>query len=375
MYGSKVFLLPSLQKAAKNKKILGWGCGETSSARASGSNGESIPMIKPKVVKAATCILCGPVQSKIVACGDSFGYQSADLVRCPKCNLWWIDPLPSPIQIKEFYPPHYYGIENKKFPEYLEIFVRLFCRLRMKKAASLLTPRGRRVLDIGCGRGQSLKILSQYGYECYGTELSAFAARAASSVSQARIFTQSLLDCHFPDRFFDLVLMWHVLEHLPNPKEVIGEIFRILTPGGTLLLCVPNIESIQARLSGRRWFHLDLPRHLYHYSPSALRSLLARCGFHIIRCHTFSMEQGPFGLLQSILNQIGFPQDGLYRMLHRTLPDNTFSFLSRLAQLEISLLSMPLMIWLCGLFSLLGQGGVIDIQAQKPTEARKVRHP
>ncbi|MEW6378965.1 MAG: class I SAM-dependent methyltransferase [bacterium] len=327
-------------------------------------------MRKRHLTKPATCTLCGSVEARTIARGDSFGCPASDLVRCPHCNLWWIDPLPPPARILDFYPPQYYGIQNEKFHEYLEILVQLFCRLRMGKAARL-NPAGKRALDIGCGRGQSLKILQQYGYECYGTELSPFSARAAASLPGVHIFTHGLLDCHFPDRFFDLVLVWHVLEHLPNPREVLGEIFRILAPGGILLLCVPNIESLQARLSGSNWFHLDLPRHLYQYNPSALNALLTSSGFHIVRCHTFSLEQGPFGLLQSILNVIGFPRDSFYRMVHRTLPDNHISFFSRLVQMEISLLSMPLLIWLCGLFSFLGQGGVIDVQAQKPSTRRE----
>ncbi|MEW5802551.1 MAG: class I SAM-dependent methyltransferase [bacterium] len=325
-------------------------------------------MGKTRCTKLTTCLLCGPVQTKIVAQGSSFGCPSAVLVRCPHCNLWWIDPLPSPSRIQEFYPPEYYGIHNEKFHESLEAFVQLFCRLRTERAAGLPLKR-KRALDIGCGRGQSLKILQKNGYESYGTELSPFSARAAASIPGVRIFTQGLLDCHFPNRFFDLVIVWHVLEHLPNPAEVLREIFRILTPGGVLLLCVPNIESIQARLAGSNWFHLDLPRHLYQYNPFALTRLLTSVGFCISRYHTFSIEQGPFGLLQSILNIIGFPRDGLYRMLHRTWTSGQdVSFFSRLVQTELFLFSMPFMIWICSFLSLLGQGGVIDMQAHKPVE-------
>jgi hypothetical protein len=83
------------------------------------------------------------------------------------------------------------------------------------------------------------------------------------------------------------------------------------------------------------------------------------------------MEQGPFGLLQSILNILGLPRDDLYRMLHRThSPKQDVSFLSRVVQTEIFLLSMPFMIWICSLFSSLGLGGVIDIQAHKPGERK-----
>ena len=327
-------------------------------------------MKKTRFSKLATCLLCGPVQCKIMIKGNSFGFEAADVVRCPHCHLWWIDPLPSPSQIVKFYPPEYYGIQNEKFNQFLEAFVQLFRRLRAEKAMTI-NPRGKRVLDIGCGRGQSLKILQQHGYECYGTELSPFSAGKAASLPGLHIFARPLLDCRFPDHFFDPVLLWHVFEHLPNPQEILQEIFRILAPGGTLLLCVPNIESLQARLTGSNWFHLDLPRHLYQYTPNTITAMLASSGFHLVHYHTFSMEQGPFGLLQSILNILGFPRNTLYQMLHRTASKQNISFFSRLLQTETFLLFMPITIWISYFFSLLGQGGVIEVQAKKPLKRER----
>ncbi|MGA1874552.1 MAG: class I SAM-dependent methyltransferase [bacterium] len=323
-----------------------------------------------KATKSARCLFCGTVQGKIVVRGDTFGYPLADLVCCPLCHLRWLDPLPSPSRILEFYPDEYYGVQNEKFYPPLEYLLRFIHRLRAEKAIRLKSNK-KRVLDIGCGRGQVLKVLSNRGYECYGTELSSFSAQGASFTPGLHIYAKPLLECLFPSCSFGLIIMWHVLEHLPNPREIIQEIFRILSPGGNLLMCVPNIESFQAAVAKDHWFHLDLPRHLYHYNPATLSSLLKSAGFIVIRQHTFSLEQGPFGLLQSFLNMLGLPPNALYQALHRTWKKQKISLSRALLQSGISLFSLPFLTLVCSLSSLLGRGGVIEIQAQKPKKPRE----
>ena len=81
-------------------------------------------------------------------------------------------------------------------------------------------------------------------------------------------------------------MIWHVLEHLHDPKGALLEARRILRPGGRLVVAVPNFSSLQARWAGAAWFHLDLPRHLWHFPLAALRRLLADCGFEIRRSTT-----------------------------------------------------------------------------------------
>src|SRR5262249_41367038 len=86
----------------------------------------------------------------------------------------------------------------------------------------------------------------------------------------------------------------------------------ILRPGGRLIAAVPNFSSAQARWSGADWFHLDLPRHLYHFPVSALRSLLLDLGFEVESEHHFSLRQNPFGWIQSALNRCpALPYAGL----------------------------------------------------------------
>jgi SAM-dependent methyltransferase len=115
----------------------------------------------------------------------------------------------------------------------------------------------------------------------------------------------------------DLVIMFHVLEHLADPLAALNEIARRTKPGGTLILGIPNIASWQARFAGSRWMHLDVPRHLGHFSPDAIERALAASGFRTSHLDFRSFEHDPFGWVQSSLDRLGFEQGLLVKLVTR----------------------------------------------------------
>jgi SAM-dependent methyltransferase len=162
-----------------------------------------------------------------------------------------------------------------------------------------------------------LRAFANRGLEVHGTEISAAAAQGADPRAIVHI-GERLEEVGFPDAYFDEVVLWHVFEHLRDPRETVREVHRILRPGGRLVLAVPNLASWQARITGAGWFHLDPPRHLYHYPLTALRQLVEQADFTCSAVHHFSLRQNPFGWLQSVLNRFtSLPRNGLYVMLHR----------------------------------------------------------
>lgn len=137
-----------------------------------------------------------------------------------------------------------------------------------------------RALDIGCGNGHYMMFLKELGWDAAGFDVT---DNLAEPVRKAGIpiFTGSIDVLQDREGSFDLITMWHVLEHLHNPAEDLRRVRRLLAGGGTLLIEVPNSDSVTAKLFRADWFQWDLPRHLSHFTPISLRRMLEEAGFRV----------------------------------------------------------------------------------------------
>lgn len=289
---------------------------------------------------------------------------------CQACGLGWLSPQPSLEEISGYYPPEYYGDTGRKFAGLIEVFVRLVSRRRVA-LLSRHVRRGGRVLDVGCGRGAILSHLADRGIESHGFEISPQAAQG----NDPRVLIRtgpSLESVGYPDRFFDQVIIWHVLEHVPDPGRLMAEVHRILKPGGEALVAVPNFSSWQAHWAKEAWFHLDAPRHLYHFSRTAFRRLLTDAGFDLSSEHHFSLRQNPYGWVQSALNKLkGVPRNSLYELLHnrRTAEPLPFDRRTRFWLKAAFALGMPPALAVEVLAALLRRGATMHIVARSRSNA------
>jgi SAM-dependent methyltransferase len=264
-------------------------------------------------VSVPPCIVCD--QTRARAAFRVEGVLSP-IVVCETCGLGRYHPMPGPEEIASFYPPAYYGEPGHKFRPIVESLVRLVGRRHVRFLARDL-PEGAAVLDVGCGRGVLLGPLADMGFEVHGVEMSGEATRGSDPRAEIRI-APTLADAGYPPATFEEVILWHVLEHLPAPCETLEECHRLLKPGGKIIVSLPNFSSFQARWSGTAWFHLDPPRHLYHFPASGLWRLLERTGFRCLSIHHFSLRQNPFGWIQSAANFFpGLPRNAIYSLLYR----------------------------------------------------------
>jgi SAM-dependent methyltransferase len=245
------------------------------------------------------CALCAGRRFSVVhrACPDSRGRHPGrfDVVRCADCGLVQTNPRPDPDAIGAYYAADYgpHARPADAGPPGLALrLARSLLHLPYRLRYGPVDPRpalpraGARVLDIGCGSGRDLAELAVRGWEVWGIEPSPQAAEAARQhlgVGAERIHVGRAEEARFEPASFDLVTAWHVLEHLHDPAAVLRGARAWLRPGGTLQLAVPDVESLESRLFGRRWFGLDLPRHLYHFAPATLGALLERSGFRVLR--------------------------------------------------------------------------------------------
>lgn len=286
--------------------------------------------------------------------------------KCPGCGLGWMHPLPSAEEIASFYPTSYYGANGAKFRSAIEFVVRLVSARRLRFLTKSLPP-GAAVLDIGCGRGILLNELSKRGFRAYGTELSPSACASVDSNIDVRVCHQ-LEEAGFDSGMFDQVVIWHVFEHLSDPAATLREIHRILKPGGTVVIAVPNFSSWQAKWSDSGWFHLDPPRHLFHFSLESLERILNNHGFDVRSRHHFSLRQNPFGWVQSALNRwTRQPRNGLYDWLlrNKSPDDKPESFGRKLGYATSFAFGMPIALGLEILATFFRRGATVHVVAKK----------
>lgn len=320
-------------------------------------------------VAAFRCSLCEGREARRLFAHEAPDSRGHHVAQCQECSLAVVHPLPAVEDIPSFYGDVYYGPENAKFGPVTEMFVFLFRLARLRALWKMGIRRGR-VLDIGCARGVFLQVLERAGHTAFGTELSEDSARSARGrVGHDRVRVGPVEAVGFDAGQFDAVTAWQVFEHLHDPSATLDECHRILRPGGALILAVPNIESWQARWSREEWFHLDVPRHLFHFSPETLTQMLRRHGFEVEAVSHYCLEQNPFGLLQSALHRLGFGHMGLYNLLRGPLDRIGQHRPGRMVRYAAYLAAFPFAAAVCYAGSFLRSGATFTIFARRVERA------
>ena len=187
-------------------------------------------------------------------------------------------------------------------------------RWRYPRNRILEIAQGGALLDIGCNSGGFLRTLAGPAWELYGIEVSPTEAQKAEVSSGAKVFVGDILDAPFSASTFDVITGFHVLEHVYQPKQVVGKLWKWLKPGGILYLQVPNIDALEARIFRSYWYGLELPRHLYHFSPASLSRLFAFFEFEELILRTLSqnhIEASIHYVLEEIQARLGISRTPL----------------------------------------------------------------
>ena len=145
---------------------------------------------------------------------------------------------------------------------------------------------GSRLLDVGAGSGFFVAAARGEGFSAIGVEPSDLSARYARTQLGVDVRTGFLDTAGLSERDFDVVCMWHVLEHAPDPLALLRDVHVRLRPGGRLVVEVPNIESVGARLLGGRWAHLDPTAHVCHFRPRSMAAALQTAGYTVVELGT-----------------------------------------------------------------------------------------
>ena len=303
-----------------------------------------------------TCIACG-ASTKDAVQRVRGPYR---VVNCAGCGLGWLIDPPEGDDLEGLYRSGFYEPGPARGAHFIELGHRFNNTVRMRELRGL--PVGR-LLDVGSGRGRFLGAAKAAGWDVVGIEFEPAMAEASSRRFGVEVIVGDAVraEVHGP---FDVITMWHVLEHLPDPRAALGRAAGLLRPGGTLIGSVPNNDSLQARLGGDAWLHLDIPRHIYHFTPGSLSRLVERAGLGVERIGHFYPEMEILGVIQTILNRLGVEPDLLYRFAKRdrTVMLRPEVFLS----VVVATAMLPLALSWTVLAPLLRTGASIQLVARRP---------
>jgi SAM-dependent methyltransferase len=207
------------------------------------------------------------------------------VVQCRNCQLAYTNPRPDPESIIQYYPADY---QPHRRPRKMRLARRRSWLARMtgrgtpERNGDLPWPSVGRLLDFGCGGGSYLARMASRGWSVVGLDASVGAVRE-STAGGFPALVGSLPHPQLAPGTFDVVTMWHSLEHVHDPQAILAEAYQLLVPNGKLIVACPNIDSLAFRWFGPDWFGLDLPRHLTHFTPTTLRQMLSSSGFAVDR--------------------------------------------------------------------------------------------
>jgi SAM-dependent methyltransferase len=170
----------------------------------------------------------------------------------------------------------------------------------------------------------------------------------------------------FPSESADIVVFWHVLEHLGEPGAALRRARNWLSPGGRLVVAVPNRNSLQAKLGGDRWFHQDVPRHRVQFTETGLLELLKASGYQPERARHLMLDQNPLGMWLTLMNRVTIERDVPFRLLKRALRYERRGDAIRDAVIVVigSLPLLLLAILLEPVAAIARRGGSVVVQAQ-----------
>jgi len=202
------------------------------------------------------------------------------IVKCSQCNFTFTNPIPLESEIGKYYESEEYishSNSNKGLVNSIYQSVRNYTLKRKLSLIKTLSSK-KSLLDIGSGTGEFLNVCKTNGYHVQGIEPSKTGRDQAKENFNLNIEEESYIP-KIKDNSIDIITMWHVLEHVYNLNERIGEIVRILKSDGVLIVAVPNLDSYDAKKYKEHWAAYDVPRHLYHFNPKSITTLFEKHGF------------------------------------------------------------------------------------------------
>lgn len=253
------------------------------------------------LIEITHCPLCGSIEHKNqFYCEDYFASKEQfPICDCKQCGFRFTNHFPDEESIGKYYDsPNYIshtdsekGITNKLY----HLVRRMMLRRKVRLVERYAGYNKGTLLDVGCGTGYFLHEADTAGFEVTGVEKSNQARESA--ISQFHLNIEEELENIDSKRSFNVITLWHVLEHLEKLNESIEKIKSLLTENGTLVVALPNHQSYDAEVYGRHWAAYDVPRHLWHFTPHTVEKLMRKHGLNVVKHYTMPLDAFYISLL------------------------------------------------------------------------------
>jgi SAM-dependent methyltransferase len=225
-----------------------------------------------KTAAQIACPVCGGTQFEHL-----FVKRSEAFVRCTMCTLMLINPPPDPQSSAATYDEDYSDAYIRKAGKKLKRCAGWVARAQRRFAAS------GRWLDVGCSAGFVVKAAQDLGFEAYGVEVEPAAVEyGRDALRLTNLRCGSLEDQAYADKFFDVISLYDVIEHVPNLNRVVAELRRILAPDGVIEIRTPNVDHWQTPRDLSVWKEVKPSEHLYYFGFSTLKTLFENHGFRVL---------------------------------------------------------------------------------------------
>ncbi len=197
------------------------------------------------------------------------------IVKCKSCSMIYVNPTLDNTILAEIYSsgmlPFKQSFEETRQVEYQRVIKRI------KK----IKPTGR-ILDVGSGHGHLLKIARNHGYQALGIEINKKGYEYSKSQG-LEVINDYIENAELKDNHFDIVILFHLLEHTTNPSSILSEVFRVLKKDGLLVVAFPNVNCWRRLIKGKKWEGWHPVEHILYFSFPTLKKLLEKTGFRIIQ--------------------------------------------------------------------------------------------
>ena len=263
------------------------------------------------------CPWCGSEKAQInLWLKDEFlTKEDFHICECLNCGLLYTMPRPDKEKIGAYYKSeaYYSHQENKKgfIPKVYERVKTINLKYKYRLATSGMQPG--KLLDIGCGVGDFLHTAEMHGWECIGVEPSEDAKTIAQNRMKGTIITSEKLES-FSDGAFDVITMWHVLEHVDDLKWQVTQLQRLVKPSGRVVIAVPNYKSYDGQYYKEHWAAYDVPRHLNHFNRITLSKIFKTSGLELVKMDKLKWDSYYISYLSEQYRHHSLPLvRGLYR--------------------------------------------------------------